>query len=179
MFVLGSLAFTGCVKDRTFPAGPVVPGDLTIAPGVLMVNEFVASGSQNVNEFGSAEDWFEIYNPNNSDVYLAPGQWFVSDAGPSAPSKYELPELTIPAHGHLVIWCDNQNTVETQVHTNFALSAGGEHLLIYYDDGTEAFVVDDHQYGPQNVSGASEGRSPDGSDNWVVYTSPSPGQPNP
>lgn len=173
------LPLAACVKDRAFPPRPSGPGGPVIAPGVLLLNEFVATGSQNMNEFGSAEDWIEIYNPDHAEVHFAPGRWYVSDGGPSNPAKYALPELTIPAHGHLVIWCDNRNVVETQVHANFALSSAGEHLVIYYDDGTDAFVVDDYQFGPQNVPGASEGRSPDGSDHWVQFTTPTPGQPNP
>ncbi len=168
----------GCVKDRIFEDGPVIPGGPTIAPGVLKLNEFVASGSQNVNEFGAAEDWFEIHNPNNTELLLESGKWFVTDAGPSNPTKYELPELTISARGFLVVWCDGLNTVETQVHTNFSLSAAGEHLLIHYQSGTTEFTVDDYQYGQQSVPGASMGRFPDGEDNWILFTTPTPGEPN-
>lgn len=168
----------GCVKDRQFEVGPSTPGEVIIAPGVLKVNEFVASGSQNVNEFGTTEDWFEIYNPNNAELILEAGKWFVTDGGPGDPTKYELPEVTIPARGFLVIWCDGLNTVETQIHTNFSLSAAGEHLLLHYASEGEAFTVDDHQYGQQSVAGASMGRSPDGEDNWILFTTPTPGAPN-
>lgn len=174
------VGLAACTKDRVLPPNEPVDGDLVIAPGILKVNEFVASGSQNVNEFGTAEDWFEIYNPNNKELVLEAGKWYVSDGGPSAATKYQLPALTIPARGFLVIWCDNLNTVATQVHTNFALSAAGEHLVIYYagSGGSDGFVVDDHQFGQQSVPGASVGRSPDGADNWVLFTTPTPGERN-
>lgn len=176
--VLLVLPLLGCVKDRQFGPEAPLPGGIVLAPGVLRVNEFVTTGSQNVNEFGTAEDWFEIYNPNNAALLLEAGKWFVTDAGPGNPTKYELPELTIPARGFLVIWCDGLNTVETQVHTNFALSAAGEHLLIHYNSGATEFTVDDHQYGQQSVAGASMGRYPDGEDNWILFTAPTPGGPN-
>lgn len=173
------VGFSSCTKDRVFPPREPVDVDLVIAPGVLKVNEFVATGSQNVNEFGTAEDWFEIYNPNEQAIDLEAGQWYVSDGGPSAATKYQLPAVTIPAKGFLVIWCDNLNTVATQIHTNFALSSAGEHLVIYYaGSGSEGFVVDDHQYGQQTVPGASLGRFPDGADTWILFTTPTPGERN-
>lgn len=174
------LAMTGCVKDREIPPrSGGGSGSSAIAPGILKANEFVAAGSTNINEFGTAEDWFEIYNTSGEPITLRAGNWFVSDAGPSTPTKYELPELTIAGNGHLVIWCDNQNTVATQIHTNFALSSAGEHLVIYYQSDTASFVVDDYAYGPQTNPGASMGRSPDGSANWVLFATPTPGAPNP
>ncbi|MBK7945567.1 MAG: hypothetical protein IPJ85_09775 [Flavobacteriales bacterium] len=170
-----------CVKDRTFPprTGGGSNGSIVITQGLLKVNELVAAGSTNVNEFGTAEDWFEIYNTRTEAFTLQAGEWFVSDGGPSVPMKYELPEVTIPALGHLVIWCDNLNTFETQIHTNFALSSAGEHLVIYYKSDTTEFVVDEYAFGPWSTPGASLGRSPDGGDNWVTFTHPTPGAPNP
>lgn len=172
------LLVSSCVKDREIPVRPRPPGEVEIAPGVLKVNEFVAAGSTNINEFGTAEDWFEIYNPNDAEVVMEAGRWFVSDAGPSNPTKYQMPQVTIPAKGFLVVWCDNMNTVQTQIHTNFALSAAGEHLVIYYSGPDAEFVVDDHLYGQQAVPGASEGRFPDGTDTWILFPTPTPGGPN-
>lgn len=172
------LGLSGCVKDSYLEYGTSSPPDVVITPGILKVNEFVASGSQNVNEFGTAEDWFEIYNPNEFELLLEAGKWFVTDAGPSNPTKYELPEVTIPARGFLVIWCDGLNTEGSQIHANFALDSSGEHLLIHYNSGAEGFTVDDHQYGPQDVAGASIGRFPDGEDKWILLPTPAPGGPN-
>jgi hypothetical protein len=177
-FVLLLAVLVGCVKDRDIVPDTQQPGGIVIAPGVLKLNEFVASGSQNVNEFGTAEDWFEIYNPNNQELVLEEGKWFVTDGGPSTPMKYQLPALTIPARGFLLIWCDGLNTVATQVHTNFALSSAGEHLLIHYKSDEEEFTVDDYQFGPQDTGGASMGRYPDGGEQWILFTAPTPGASN-
>ena len=58
----------------------------------------------NANEFGTNEDWIEIYNPQNIAVNLAADSWYISDNGQTNPYKYKLPALTIPAKGFLVIW---------------------------------------------------------------------------
>jgi hypothetical protein len=177
-FAALAVLLVACVKDREFPTIAPPPGAIVITPGVLKVNELLATGSQNIDEFGNTSDWFEIYNPNNAPLLLEAGKWFVTDAGPSNPIKFELPEVTIPGRGFLLIWCNGMNVVATQINTNFSLSAAGEHLLIFYKSGTEEVVVDDYNYGPQIVSAASEGRSPDGEDNWILFTSPTPGESN-
>lgn len=176
--ILVVLLVAGCVKDREFNLPPLEPGAIAIERGVLKINEFVATGSQHINEFGSAEDWFEIFNPNNAPLLLEGGKWYVSDGGPSNPTKYVLPEITIPARGFLVIWCDNMNTVQQQIHTNFALSAGGEHLIIHFDDGIQSIDIDDYAYPQQTVPAVSTGRFPDGEDDWIVFQTPTPGEPN-
>jgi len=179
LVLLLSALCAGCVKERTFSPGTSVPSTPgAIARGTLVINEFVAAGSTNVNEFDTAEDWFEIYNPGASAIDLEEGDWFVSDGGPASPTKFALPAMRIPAHGFVVIWCDNLNTVAEQVHTNFALSSAGEHLVIYYDDGAEGVVVDDYSFGPVEVPGSSTGRTPDGAAQWTSFSTPTPGASN-
>jgi len=173
-----ALALIGCVKDREFPDKVRPPAPVVIAPGVLKVNELLAAGSQNIDEFGVASDWFEIYNPSNAPLLLEAGKWFVTDAGPSNTTKFELPAVTIPGRGFLLIWCNGMNVVGTRINTNFSLSSAGEHLLIFYRSGAQEIIVDDHIFGPQTVDAASEGRYLDGEDNWILFTSPTPGESN-
>lgn len=181
-FLLLSLPLlAACVKDRTFPA-KTTGNNVTIAPGLLRVNEFVATNSVNMNEYGTTEDWFEIYNTASSDVQLAAGEWSVTDGGDGQAGKYVLPELTIPGHGFLVIWCDGLNTVDTQIHTNFSLSSGGEEIAIHHLDGSDYTRIDGYAYGDQNggehSNGESNGLQPDGGSTWVVYSTPTPGASN-
>ncbi len=181
LFLL-NLSLVTCTKDR-LEVSTTDPTDTTqnqITAGYLYINEFVAKGSANTNEFGSAEDWLEIYNPQSVAVTLTAGSWYVSDGGPSDPMKYLIPEVTIPAGGFLVIWCDGLDTMATQIHSNFGLSASGEHLVLYYQKSGSAsgVVVDEHQYGIQTVDGQSEGRYPDGSNNWVTFGTPTIGSSN-
>jgi hypothetical protein len=188
--LIKTLAFCGlllfavsCTKDRLPEPNPVsptpLPNDtLNVERHTLFINEFVARGSQNINEFGSAEDWFELFNPAFEPITLVAGRWFVSDNGPENPMKYELPEITIPSRGFLVIWADNEDVVADDIHTNFALSASGEHLVVYYKiDDNQGVVVDDYSYGQQEPA-VSEGRFPDGGEVWTFFNLPTPGAPN-
>lgn len=182
--LLAALALTvGCVPDRDLlEDDPMTPGQdstgFVVARHTLFINEFVARGSENVNEFGSAEDWFEVYNPNSFNAVLEAGRWFVTDKGPADPKKFELPQCTVPAKGFLLIWCDGLALEDVFIHTNFSLSALGEHIGIYYEHGGEQVMVDDYEYPVQEQDAVSTGRYPDGGPSWVTFQNPTPGSSN-
>ncbi len=175
------VALLGCTKDRLTPATPLVPPpplDTDIERGDLVINEFMASGSEFQNEFGVASDWVELFNPAFEPYTLEAGHWYITDDASNSPRKYLLPALTLPARGFVVIWCDNADVVATDIHTNFALSSAGEELGLYYAvDETLGLLVDDYFYGAHEL-GLSEGRSPDGGNAWTFYTMPTPGESN-
>ena len=171
---------TSCTKDRLIKddTDPNDTAQLVIEEGVLKVNEFVAKGSVNQNEYGTAEDWFEIYNPNNKPLTLKANEWYFSD-NLGSPKKYMLTQdFTIPAQGFLVIWCDGLNTIGNDIHTGFSLSASGEDLVIYYEKGSTQIIIDSYTFGVQTLDGVSTGRSPNGSANWIQLPTPTPGQSN-
>lgn len=178
LFALLTTTLSSCIKDRLFEGqhGAPMPGGGTVT-GALKINEYVAAGSNNANEYGTTEDWFEIYNPNATPMVLQAGEWFVSDDMANE-EKYELPQLTIAARGFLVIWCDGLNTMGTQVHTNFSLSSAGEDILIHHTTNTVSENVDAVTFPAQDGTGSSLGRTPDGAETWVTFTTPTPGASN-
>ena len=133
----------------------------------LFVNEIMASnGTTYSDEQGEYDDWFEIYNPNNQSVDVS--NYYVTD-DLTDPTKYQIPTdagNVIPAHGYLVIWCDDQLSQPGPRHCPFKLSASGEQVGIYESDGMT--VVDSVTF-PALDQDVSYGRSPDGSDNWVIF----------
>ena len=74
---------------------------------------------------------------------------------------------TIPAHGHLIIWCDKQSPL-SQLHASFKLDAEGGEVLLTAADGywTDRFVYPDHEK-DQTV-----GRYPDGAQQVYVMNVP-------
>lgn len=143
----------------------------------LFLNELqAANGGSPVDENGEADDWFEIYNPNATDVDLA--GWYVSDAAADL-TKYRFSltgtDAIVPANGWLLVWADNQST-QGNLHTNFSLSStNGEDLLLVGPDGVT--IVDQVSFGPQAV-GVSYGRQTDGGTPWVTFETPTPGASN-
>lgn len=179
------LVAVSCTKDREI----IIPDDTPTGPsgytegtaGILKINEFVAKGSINPNDLGSNEDWMEIYNPNGDTVKMKLGKWFVTDDASGDPQKFGLPEVIMPPHTYLIIWCDNLDgiTPGNHIHSSFALSAGGESLgLFYVNDNNQEIEIDAYTYSAQTQDGYSEGRYPDGEANWQTFSTPTPGESN-
>jgi hypothetical protein len=74
------------------------------------------------------------------------GHYLTDDA--VALTKWQLPGgVVIPAGGYLLVWASNKNRTNpgAPLHTNFALSTGGDYLAVVAPNGTTIL----HQYAPQ------------------------------
>jgi len=180
LFMLVSVLFFSCTKDRVFPViDPINNNDtIQVVPGLLKINEFVAKGSILTNELGINDDWVEIYNPTNKVVTLQANSWYLTDDAVGAKTRFELPSFSIEPFGYKLIFCDGQNVIQTQIHTNFGLSSAGEHVGLFYKSGNDILEIDSKEFGPQTIENQSEGRSPDGSPNWTTFSNPTPGTAN-
>ena len=143
----------------------------------LVINEYLASNDACcADENGEFDDWFEIYNYGDKDVDL--GGMYVSDSK-SDITKYQIPTgkseiTTVKAGGFIVIWCDGQPE-QGPLHASFKLSSGGEDIVLTESNGVA--IIDEVTFGPQDTD-VSEGRDPDGSNNWKKFTNPTPGKSN-
>lgn len=156
------------------PGAPNTPG----APAApLFVNEWLASNNGLVADpaDGDFDDWFELYNAGARAVDLS--AYTLSDV-PTDPAKFTIPNgTTIPPDGFLLVWADEEpeQTGPTQLHVNFRLAAGGEHIGLYAPDGRPVDLV---QFARQ-TNNISEGRFPDGmAEPFVFMGVPTPGEPN-
>ncbi len=124
----------------------------------VVINEFLASNNAfGSDQDGEFDDWVELYNNSTTDTYDLSGH-FLSDDGDLL-EKWEFPAgTTLAPDSYLIIWCDNDQD-QSGLHTNFKLSAGGEHLFFVGTDGST--ILDDINYvnATQNVS---TGRYPNG-----------------
>jgi len=156
-----------------------------VAP-VLFINEFMASNdAANTDEFGEFEDWIEIYNPGTEAVNI--GGMYITD-GLDALTEWQIPDTapdstTILPGGCLLLYADKQPE-QGILHVNIKLSGSGEQIGLTAPNGTT--VIDSLTY-DAGAAGAigygidtdkSCGRNPDGSDNWVVDDTPTPGASN-
>jgi hypothetical protein len=139
----------------------------TTPPALLpvVINEWMAD---NVGPGGFADpadglfqDWFELFNPNNSAVNLT--GYHLTDNFAN-PTKYTIPTNTIiAARGFLLVWADengSQNSpTNADLHANFRLNNGGEVLGLFAPDGLspQHTVV----FGAQ-FANVSQGLFPDG-----------------
>jgi hypothetical protein len=138
----------------------------------LKVNEWLAAG---VAPF--TDDFVEIYNPDPLPV--AVGGFYLSDDPIPRPGKSQIPELSfisgkMGAGGYGYFVADS-NPENGALHTNFKI-AEERGMIGLFDPNQKK--VDEVLYLTQRL-GQSEGRSPDGGNEFAFYTQPNPGLPNP
>lgn len=119
---------------------------LVLDASMLRITEFVASNDNSLLDYdGASSDWLEIYNSGGDTANL--GGLHLTDNAANK-TKWTFPnDVMLPGGGYLVVFASNKNTVKPngELHTNFALSAGGEYLGLIGADGVT--IID--QYAPQ------------------------------
>ncbi|MBB5353482.1 hypothetical protein HNR46_003743 [Haloferula luteola] len=112
-------------------------GSLLAAP---MISEIMADNEATLaDEDGDFSDWVEIHNPDAEPISLA--NWSLTDSAGNL-TKWRFPDVTLDPGGFLLVWASGKNRrlPDQPLHTNFALSAGGEYLALV---GPDAVPVDD------------------------------------
>ena len=147
-----------------------IPGQLI---DQIKINELLVSNdATNVDEAGEFDDWVELYNPTDQALNLS-GLYLTDDLDNLNQWQFPDTAIIIMSGGHLLIWCDDDESQGT-LHSNFKLSSGGETLALIKPDGTT--IIDYISFGSQTTD-QSYGRIPDGSDEWG-FMSPTPGYSN-
>lgn len=155
-------------------ATPGAANDLSAGPLAVVFNEWMAENSATIADPDDLDfdDWFELHNPGSQPVDLS--RFMLSD-NPADPGKFVIPDGTvIPARGFLLVWADEEQSANGQLHANFRLASGGETLILSGPDGT---IVDQVDFAAQERD-VSEGRLPDGGAQVVRFFSPTPGSAN-
>ncbi len=135
-----------------------------------VINEVMTANASSVMDvsYYNFTEWVEIYNPSGQTRSLS-GYYLSND--PAYPSKWKIPNISIPANGYAVIWFDKING---GTHANFRLRSNRELILLCNSNGTVIdsvrveFPYRNHSYG----------RYPDGSTTWRYFQSPSHGKAN-
>jgi hypothetical protein len=154
------------------------------APTVLsaqpVISEFMAANRATLADAdGAFSDWIEIHNPD--DLALDLRGWYLTDLAGNK-TKWQFPAVTLPAGGYLVVFASSKNRTdpEGELHTNFALSAGGEYLGLIRPDGTTVAF----EYAPEYVAQTDDvsygvvPRTGGGFKGPVFFQTPTPGRAN-
>ena len=142
----------------------------------VRINEISAANGIYVNDYFKRNDWVELYNTTSQPVDVE--GMFLSD-NEADPKKYQITkgetkaETIIPAHGHLIVWCDKLET-ETLLHANFKLDADGGIVMLTAADGS---WTDKVTYGLMKED-ETVGRYPDGTSDIFVMNIPTIAQAN-
>jgi len=155
---------------------PRVDDDVIVVEPIpnLVINELMASNHTAVaDEYGEFDDWLEIYNADSLPAIL--GNKYLSDE-PGNTNKWRMPDVTLPAHNWILIWCDNQ-TFEGPNHASFKLNADGEQAMIYESTGLKSILLDSISW-TSLATDVSIGCYPDGVKPIIQLTAPTPGYSN-
>ena len=136
----------------------------------VRINEVSADDGIYVNEYFKRKDWVELYNTTDQP-YDVEGMYLTDNL--DKPKKYQISKnktqanTIIPAHGHLIIWCDKEEPL-SQLHASFKIEAEGDELQLMAADEswTDRFTY------PAHKSDQTVGRYPDGSNQVYVMNVP-------
>jgi hypothetical protein len=97
----------------------------------IVINECMPNNTiTSVDQDGEYNDWVELFNISESEMNLE--GYFLSDRR-SEPTKFKFPNTSISPKDYLIIWID-KDTLQVGLHTNFKLSAIGEHVYLFNPD---------------------------------------------
>ncbi len=143
----------------------------------VKINEVSAANDIYVSEIFKKSDWIELYNTTDEEIDVA--GMYLSDHL-DEPEKWQIPvsdgnfSTVIPAHGHLVIWCDKTES-QTQLHADFKLNNEDNSLIL--------LTAEDHAWADTLVYCAHDGYHsvglyPDGGSELYVMERSTIGKPN-
>ncbi len=137
----------------------------TIAPGDIVINEFMASNDSTstiVDQAGETDDWIELYNITEFEIDLS--ETFLSD-DPANLEKWQFPSgTTIGPNDYLIIWADKDED-QPGLHADFKLSKEAEEIILSNDDGS---IIDETSYTEEQVTNMSSSRIPNGTGDFVI-----------
>lgn len=158
----------------TKPCEPIQYNVPVTNPMMLYINEFMASNSSTIaDEYGEYDDWVEIYNGSNQDIWL--GDKYLSD-NLNNPVKWAFPDTTIAAGGFLLVWADGQ-PAQGPMHTPYKLDKDSEEIGIFNNLASGYAQIDAIIYNSQSTD-ISMGRVTDGAFEWKFFSNPTPGSSN-
>lgn len=132
------------ILRRVFLAGIVGMGLVLLYPALsraaespsgLTISEFLASNDSGLSdEDGDRPDWIEIHNGSTDTVDL--DGWYLTDESDDL-TKWEFPAVAIQPGEYLVVFASGKNRRDPagELHTSFALAAGGESVALVEPDG--------------------------------------------
>jgi hypothetical protein len=171
-------------KDGIEVAFGYDPNDAGSTPTVqtldnLLINEFMADNDgARLDSDGESSDWIELWNPTSSPVNLA-GHYLTDNQ--QVPNNWALPPIIMQPGSYLLVFASgkDRNAANSELHTNFKLTSGGEYLALTRDDGAEGFTVLSEYAAtyPKQQQGISYGLNPDSLEHGYLRV-PSPGRAN-
>ncbi|MCI0747886.1 MAG: lamin tail domain-containing protein [Verrucomicrobia subdivision 3 bacterium] len=149
------------------PGASNAPAATLGAVNGLVINEWMASPT-------NGADWFELFNSGPAPVSLS-GLFVTDDPSIFGQAKFAIAPLSFIGAGSWARFVADDDPGQGRHHVNFRMDELGETLRLYAGN---LQLIDAVNFG-LGEAGVSEGRLPDGSENFVKFPgSPTPGRGN-
>jgi len=149
-------------------AAPLLIAPVATAEPLPAQAEGIVINEVRSNDDNGGFDFIEVYNTGDSDADLT--GWYLSDDKDKDKLPFDDGTILAPG-GHLAIYVDDEVTYPD---TNFGLGKGDAARLFNADDE----LVDSYTWDADGHATPSIGRVPDGTGDFVVNTSATPGDAN-
>ena len=137
----GTTNTTGTTATADQDRRAVIQSAAPATSGGVMINEVVAGSWQGpLDDYGSSEDWVELYNPATTAVDLT---GYGLSNKPASPFRWIFPAgQTVPARGYLVVWLSQRDraVLGQPLHANFNLDSGADPLFLTASNATAAGI---------------------------------------
>lgn len=168
---------SGCNASFNFINRRVVSvtyGTVSFGDGPVVINEFSASNRQFEDSFNRTEDWIELHNLDPENFVDLSGFFLSNDA--QNPTLWQISDGVIPPGGHLVVFASKRDISSGMVqHASFNLTQLRPDQVVLADP--DGMILESHAM-PVTQANHSVGRFADGTDEWGIVASPTPGQAN-
>ena len=144
----------------------------------VRINEVSGSNNSFIDEYFKKGDWVELYNTTEEPIDVE-GMYLTDNL--EKLTKYQITKgntkanTIIPAHGHLIIWCDNKRaTTDKGLHASFKIDGDGGFIALTAEDNswTDIMAYDAHD------ANTTVGRYPDGGQKVYQMNIATIGKPN-
>jgi gliding motility-associated-like protein len=140
----------------------------------VVINEYSASNlSSFTDNFGSTEDFVELYNTSATPVNLT--GYHLSDKATNL-TKWTFGNVTINGNSFLRIWASGRGiNVGANLHTSFNLKQCSGDKIVF---SSPALTILDSLTMQRTQVGHSRGRTTNGGSAWSVFIAPTPNASN-
>ena len=136
--------------------------DLMYVDSDIVINELMASNDfVATDEVGEYDDWIEIYNKGSESINLE-GLHLSDDI--LELDKYTFPYFILDPDSYVIVWADDDEEEQSNMHATFKLSASGEQ--VYLSDGN-GNILNEVIFGEQQTD-MGYARVPNGVGQFVI-----------
>ena len=142
----------------------------------LVINEIMQSNIEctmdDIKEF--PDSWVELYNPTDAAINLK--DYKISNKNKEK-KAWKLPDMTVAAHGYVLVYCDKEGKEDNRLHADFRLESG-KGCTVYLFTNQE--VVDSLPADMKKMPAPdiAFGRKTDGGEQWGYQLTATPGEAN-